>query len=196
MSKKITILGIDPALANTGIAVMRFNLETSELELDALSLLETAPSKDGKKVRKSSDDLDRMLTLHAGVQGAISMFSPAFVVAEVPSGTQSARASFSNGGCCMMLAAVQYVVPLIQVSPTEVKVASVGHKHAAKEEMIEWAVGKYPAAQWLTVKRKGQMELVAKNEHLADAVAAVHAGIKTQQFLSAAAVLRSIRAAA
>lgn len=187
----ITILGIDPALANTGLARMIYDIQDGELRLLELRLLQTAPSKEGKAVRKSSDDLERMSVLHAGVMTAIKDWNPAFAVGEVPSGTQSARGSFSNGGCCMLLAAVRDAVPLIQVNPTEVKMASVGHKHAAKEEVIEWATRKWPLANWLTRKSKGELKLLLDNEHLADACAAVAAGIKTSQFSQAMALMKA-----
>jgi hypothetical protein len=79
--------------------------------------------------------------------------------------------------------------PLIELSPTEVKLAAIGSKTAGKEEMIEWAMGKYPYAPW--IKRAGKP--VAKNEHLADAVATIHAGIKTEQFQSVLRMLRATR---
>jgi Holliday junction resolvasome RuvABC endonuclease subunit len=191
---KIKILGIDPALANTGLALAEYDLTTGEFYVTYLELLRTAPSKEGKVVRKSSDDLERMSVLHTGVMDVIDLFKPSFAVGEVPSGTQSARGSFSNGGCCMLLAAVRKALPLIQVSPTEVKMASVGHKHAAKEEMIEWAVAKFPRAQWLTRKSKGEVKLLADNEHLADACAAIAAGVRTEQFRQAVKLMSALAA--
>ena len=67
---------------------------------------------------------------------------------------------------------------LIEVSSLEVKKSSVGKKTASKEEMRQWAYEKWPDAPWL--KHGGK--LVQKNEHLADALASVEAGIRTEQF--------------
>jgi hypothetical protein len=53
--------------------------------------------------------------------------------------------------------------------------------------MIEWAVAKHPDAPWL--RRGGK--LIAKNEHLADAVASIYAGLKTAQFASVLQMLRA-----
>ena len=41
---------------------------------------------------------------------------------------------------------------------------------------------KHPKAPWLRRKQSGQDVLVNKNEHLADAVAAIHTGMQTDQF--------------
>ncbi|WP_218958956.1 RuvC family protein [Salinimonas marina] len=99
---------------------------------------------------------------------------------EIPVGSQSARAMASYGICVGLLASIQ--IPIIQVTPAEVKIAATGSKTATKNEMIHWAVSQYSDADWLTTRRGGQDVVTNKNEHLADAVAAVHAGVKTDTF--------------
>jgi Holliday junction resolvasome RuvABC endonuclease subunit len=186
MNPTVTIVGIDPSFRNTGLARASYDLVTGEWQVTHLLLSETEKGK-AKLVRKSSDDLSRCKIQHDAV---VAFCKDAhFAVAEVPSGAQSAAAAFSNGVCCAVLAAVP--CPLIEVNPTEVKLASVGDKWAAKEQMIEWAVARFPKAGWLTRKLKGNVELVAKNEHLADACAAIAAGLKTQQFLQSTAMLKA-----
>ena len=72
---------------------------------------------------------------------------------------------------------------VIEVTPTEVKVAATGSKTATKEEMIDWAYKKYRDAYgWLTRKQSGQYVLKKENEHLADAIGAINAGLKTSQW--------------
>jgi hypothetical protein len=80
------------------------------------------------------------------------------------------------------------------VTPTEVKLAATGNKNASKQEMIDWAVEAHPEASWLRHKRKGVMELTAANEHLADALAAIYAGVLTDQFKQAMSIVTSIAA--
>ncbi|GAL23016.1 hypothetical protein JCM19235_1317 [Vibrio maritimus] len=109
------------------------------------------------------------------------------VVVEVPVGSQSARSMASYGICIGILASI--TKPMIQVTPTEVKMATVGSKTASKQDMIDWATSAYPDADWLTVTRKGKKVITAKNEHLADSIAAVHAAILTDQFAGAIAIL-------
>lgn len=185
----IKILGIDPSMRNTGLALAEVNIATGEWQCRDLQLIQTKPGEGGKTVRKSSEDLATGQTLHRGVMAFIEKHRPAFAVAEVPTGTQSARGSFSNGLCCGLLASLQ--VPMIEVSPTEVKLASAGHKHACKEEIIEWAVARAPDAPWLYRNLKGKRTPLASNEHLADALAAIAAGLQTQQFRQAIALMRA-----
>ena len=194
MNRYIQIAGIDPAMRNTGLALGAVNVITGELEaVTTVVLIETATNKDTKKVvRKSSDDLRCGREIIEGIRRFYHDWKPAFFVGEVPTGTQSARGSFSNGLCCGVLASLP--APLIEVSPTEVKVAAVGHKYAAKEEMIEWAVARWPRAGWLTRNIKGQVKLLDKNEHLADACGALMAGVKTAQFQQALQVYRQMSA--
>lgn len=187
---KIKILGIDPALNNFGLAQATLDLETLELHIDNLSLPQTE-SENGKTVRKNSDDIRRANILYSGMIEACKGAS--FAIAEVPVGSQSSRAMASYGICCGVLAACP--IPLIQVTPSEVKLAAIGEKNASKIEMIEWAMKKYPYANWVMRKVKGVMQPQACNEHLADAIAAIEAGLKTQQFKAATAMLRGLKAA-
>ena len=82
--------------------------------------------------------------------------------------------------------------PLIEVTPTEAKKASVGRATATKDEIIDWAFKKYPNLNWLkSAQSKRPSKLTDANEHLADAIAVGHAGVKTSEFRAAAAMLAS-----
>jgi Holliday junction resolvasome RuvABC endonuclease subunit len=182
MQNVMKIMGIDPSLRNFGLALAHVDLDTMNVDVSVIKLVETEKGK-LKNVRKSSDDLSRARLLHRALktwQGVADM-----AVAEVPTGTQSASGAISNGICIGILASIE--IPLIEVSPTEVKMATVGIKTATKSEMIEWAMKKHPKAQWLTRKLKGETVPMNDCEHLADAIAAIYAGLQTEQFKQARA---------
>lgn len=190
MANTIKIVGLDPSLSNFGIAQCTLDIDTLEFSVDNLILVETSPEKDKKvrkQVRKNSEDLDRAQALYGGM--LLGCTGAKLAIAEVPVGSQSSRAMASYGVCLGVLAACP--IPLVQVTPNEVKIAATNCKTATKEEMIEWANEKYPYANWLTHKRGGQTVLTAKNEHLADAIAAVEAGIRTDQFQQILAMMRN-----
>lgn len=182
----IPIAGLDPSMTNFGIALMHIDLHSQALRVDELILSETK-KRANKVVRQNSDDLRRATESRILYHKAIASHGCKFVFSEVPTGAQSARAMFSNGVVTGLLASCP--VPLIQVQPSETKMAAVGTNTASKAEMIEWAVENYPDAPWIKHKHKGQMVVGEKNEHLADAVAVVHAGIKTDQFQQVRAML-------
>lgn len=194
MNQAIRILGIDPALANTGVAIAEYSIATRTFEVIHIALFSTESSK-VKTVRKTSDDVERMSVAFNGVMDTIDQFKPTFAAGEVPVASQSARGAFSNGGCHMLFAGVRRVLPLVQVTPMEVKVASAGPKHAAKQEMIEWAVSRWPRLPWNTHQSRGQVVLNLDNEHMADACGAIAAGVKTPQFMQAMAMMQGMRAA-
>jgi len=177
--KSIRVAGLDVAFSNFGMARAEIhpdgikNLDYTRVNVTDLKLLSTT-GMDKKVVRKSSDDLRRARELLVPMQNFCTTATIAF--AEVPHGSQSARASWSLGVSVGVLASCP--IPVIQVSALEVKMATVGKKTASKQDMIDWAVSLYPDAQWLHHGKK----LVAANEHLADAVAAIYAGIKTDEF--------------
>ena len=168
-------IGIDAAFANMGLA--RVSIIGNFVNCLGLQLVSTE-RLDKKVVRKSSDDLRRAIHLRdelAAFCGLNSATRLAF--AEVPSGSLSAAAARSLGIAVGVLASCP--VPIIEVSQREVKMASVGKPTASKAEMIEWATSLWPDANWLTKKGGGY---VLANEHLADAMAIVVAGTKTQEF--------------
>jgi len=175
--RRILVAGIDPAFANFGIARMWLDLDTLELDLEALQLIQTEKTE-LKQTRVSSDDLRRAQELHGGFIYGLRECVVCF--AEIPSGAKDAKAARLLGMATGVLAACP--IPIIEVQPVETKLASVGTKTATKTEMIEWAVGKYPEGDWLRLNNKPGGRLLKDNEHLADAIGVVHAGIRTPDF--------------
>lgn len=173
----LRIGSIDPALENWGMSLFNFDTETFELDLLDLKLVKTEPLKE-KGVRKNSDDLrraaeirDKWKPFHDGCD---------LIFSEVPTGSQHARASFANGLVVGMLTFAPAV--LIQILPLETKMASIGKKDASKQQIIDWAVAKYPTAPWLRARGNPNGAIIKDNEHLADSVAVAHAGLLTQEF--------------
>lgn len=173
----IPIMAIDPSLRATGVALgtADTNLERTYLTVDSVHLIETEKTST-KTVRMNSDDLrcarhivDELARLRAEHQ-------PIITIVEVPSGTQSARASWTLGIMLGVIATLPH--PVIEVSPTVVKKSYAGSKTASKETMIRLATTAYPNLGWL---RHGD-RLTLKNEHLADAVAIMHTGVRTVAF--------------
>ena len=192
MATLIKIAGIDPALANFGMVRGLFDIETGSLRIESSLLWQT--SKDAsKQVRRGSDDLRRCREIVEAMRGFLDGVT--LGCAEVPSGgAKSADALKSLSMVTALLGACP--VQLIEVNPAEVKLATVGKRTAAKEDMIEWAIDMHPEVEWFTYKRGGKMLYSDKNEHIADAVCAIYAGIQTQQFKNLTAALSAIKATA
>lgn len=192
---RLKLVGWDPSLRNWGLAAAYCDSLTGEIELVKLALLQPVLNK-GKQVRQNSLDLQSAEQLYAGAmamtQGAHAVFG------EVPVGSQSARAMASYGICVGVLGSLRASgIPFFDVTASEVKLATGQKKTASKDDMIQWATTKYPKANWLRyahscagrANSKGEIvgayqagEPTGDNEHLADAVAAIHAGINLQQF--------------
>ena len=174
----ISVVGIDPALRNFGFVVALDDVDKNEIKgIIDMKLVKTEDER-GKTVRRNSDDLRRAKEHIRAMQEICEGRTIAF--AEIPVGSQSARAMASYGVCIGVLASCP--IGLIEVTPSEVKKEATGYKTATKEEMIEWAHEKFPDAPWLTQKRNGQIHLKNENEHLADAIGAINAGLKTDQW--------------
>jgi len=190
---EIKIVSFDPSLCNFGIATLTLDTEDNSIKVNTLILAKPTKADNAtkKSVRKNSDDLRRARWLQKHMVDSCK--GAAIAIAEVPVGSQSARAMASYGICLGVLASCP--IPLIEVTPAEVKMVSVGKKTASKAEMIAWATKKHPEGNWNTRKLKGEMVLTNDNEHLADAVAAAYAGMESEQFKSAIEMLRMMKMA-
>lgn len=174
---KIPVVGFDPSLRNWGIAASVLDLTTGYLETPRLSVIQVK-DEPGKQVRKNSKDLHIAEQLGRAVLAEARKAKAVFV--EVPVGSQSARAMASYGICVGVLGVIRAEnIPIIEVTPTEVKTALTGNRNATKEEMITEALSLYPEANFPT--HGGKLNY-AKAEHVADAIGAIHAGAITPMF--------------
>jgi hypothetical protein len=176
------VCGLDISLSNLGMAKFRYYLTDGYLEAWDARLVTTQAEPKKSKVRKNSDDLNRCRSLIHGLEEFTS--DCRFLFIELPVGSQSARAMASYGACCGIAASIKK--PLILVMPLEVK-AITGKNLASKDAMIAWAVKLFPDIPWLRERGKKDGHLVKANEHIADACAAVKAGVLTEPFLNAVA---------
>ena len=180
-TKGIRVVGFDPSLRNWGIAKGIFTRSDRSLQIHEVSVINPILPT-GKQVRQNSLDLESAKQLCKAALDAAKDAQAIFV--EVPVGSQSARAMASYGICVGVLGALRASgIPFFEVSPTEVKVAGPGFANAKKQEMIQWAMATHPEANWPMYKQNGKdMVSEAKAEHMADATAAIYAGLSCNSF--------------
>lgn len=178
---KIKVCGQDPSLRNWGVSLGTYDTVTGKLVIEEVDVI-NPELPTGKQVRQNSLDLESAKQLCAAALSAAKGAQAIFV--EVPVGSQSARAMASYGICVGVLGALRATgIPFFEVTPTEVKMASAGKKTATKQEMIEWALNQHPEANWPKYKQNGVVKVSeAKAEHMADATAAIYAGLACNSF--------------
>jgi Holliday junction resolvasome RuvABC endonuclease subunit len=179
--RTIKVVGQDPSLRNWGLAVGTYDLDSKKLKIDSVHITNPVLPT-GKQVRQNSLDIESAVQLYKGATALTEGAHAVFI--EVPVGSQSARAMASYGICVGVLGAMgAQGIPFFELTPTEIKLAGSGTKTATKQEMIEWAMATHPEANWPTYKRNGKDTVSeAKAEHMADAVAAIHAGLACKAF--------------
>lgn len=174
MSRVIRILGVDPSLSNFGCVLVDYDTLNPRYRILDMKLIETRPYKKIKGVRKNAMDLERCRLLADGFQNMTNRADA--IIAEMPHGSQNARAAASYGMCLGILSICEK--PLVQVTAEQVKLAACNDRVASKKEMIEWATNKCPDAPWIYSRGK----FINKNEHLADALGAIEAGLQTEEW--------------
>ena len=185
----LNVLGMDPSLSNWGLAFGHYNTQTKQLKMLRIDIHTTAKTK-VKNSKVNIDDLLRARVLSDAAFEAAKQAHVSFV--EVPAGSQSARAMASYGICVGILASLRTnFIPFIEVSPLQVKLATIGKKDASKQSIIDRAVDRYPHLEWPTNKHKGKNAITSsKAEHMADAIGAIEAGLLTDEFQQVLAISR------
>lgn len=184
---RIPVAGFDPSLANWGIAEGLLDLETGYLDAVQLEVVSTEKGKN-KQVRTNSDDLQRCEYLAARAFEVGRRAKVIFV--EVPVGSQNASGMKAYGAVCGILGALRSEgIQIIEVTATELKKTFTGNKNASKQDMIDKAVELYPDANF--PRHRG--EVAAKAEHVADALAAIHAGVLTPVFQNLMRILAEVK---
>lgn len=186
----LALVGYDPSLRNWGVSKGIYDTDSGRLVLNHLQVLCPVITKN-KQVRQNSMDLESAQQLNTAAASIAQGAGAVFV--EVPHGSQSARAMASYGICVGVLGSLRAQgIPFFEVTAKEVKLASVGTEQATKGEMINWAMKKHPEAPWPKVKQKGVVTVsAAQAEHMADATAAIYAGLAGQPFQQMLSMLRT-----
>lgn len=181
---QIPVLGMDPSYRNWGLAKGMLDLDSGVLNLMEIRIVK-GEDLEGKQIRKNSSDVHLATELCRGVFPLAQWASVVFV--EVPVGSQSAYGMKSYGIVCGVLGAMRMQgIEIIQVDALDVKESLTGLKNATKKQMIDAAVMEYPHVQWPRQEKNGAKhkkgDLKNESEHCADAIAAIHAGVKTPMF--------------
>lgn len=188
----IPVAGFDPSLTNWGIAEGQLDLETGYLNGVRLEVVSTDKGKH-KQVRTNSDDLRRCEELARKALEVGRRCKAIFV--EVPVGSQNASGMKAYGVVCGILGTLRAEgIQIIEVTATEVKLAFTGNKNATKQQMIDAGVEFYPTVNWPRHAKNGAKfkkgDLMNEAEHVADALAAIHAGVSTPIFQNLLRILR------
>ena len=174
---KIPVLGMDPSLTNWGLAAAKLDLDDGCLDTHRGTVRPVEI-----KTKQIPEELQGSASYRATGKQRIARSQQGHRhFRRVPSGSKSARAMASYGVCVGILGVLRHLeYTLIEVTPSEVKKALTGDPMATKAEMIGAAMRLYPDADFPMHRGK----VASKAEHLADAIGAIHAGVRTPAFTS------------
>lgn len=168
----IRVLGMDPSMRNWGLAWGEYNPHNNTVTQVTLDLIKPKETN-SKQVRQNCKDLEIARWLAEGLYGPVR--SAPVIFAEVPVGSQSSRAQTSYGICVGILGTLQQQgFQIIEVTASEVKRALTGKTTATKGEMIAAAKAMHPMTNWTGA--------ASNDEHTADAIGAIYAGIQLPAF--------------
>ena len=172
------VLGVDPGLANLGIAVLEI-FGTKRQQLRSLKAVQTKPPSKKRRLLQADSDAERLRFLLSEINRAIDRFDPIAVVYEAPTGGRSARGIRSLAYMIGALVAVcdQRDIPLMSVSPTDVKMSATGMRSASKDLMVASMKDRFPSPLWNGIAK-------SKIDHPADALACITCVLKSDVILA------------
>ena len=185
------LMGIDPGLAFTGFAVASVIARSPRIRsVEAVGMITTLPERDAP--RKGADKYRRAEEIHDGLRWVVGQYGVQCVVFELGARSATKYANFDFGLMYGLIAGL--ALPTIEVSPQELKSAATGSARASKREVIEWALRRTrdEPVEWptssvpngLSLKLGGRF-VCSYVEHAADALAAIQAGIRREEWLTA-----------
>ena len=165
MSQPSIILGIDGGLAHLGFAVASCPAGAKPMVLSG-GVIETTKCSIGTA---AADNVRRARELALALEAVVAEWRPARIVAEAMSHPRNSRAAAMLSMSWGVIAAIaeRHSIPVDVKGPMALKRAMTGNQTASKDEMIAAVREQYPEVQW-----PARRDL---HEHLADAVAAIHA---------------------
>lgn len=175
----IRIAGLDPSLRNWGISNALWYPQTGELYIEQISVISTMFAT-RLNLPKNLKDCAASQTLYKENNRLIG--NSDIIVAEIPIGSKSASAMVSYGICVGVLGAVSTDIPLMRVTPMDVKKV-VGNGDITKQDVMEWVIDKHPELNPPTrFVRNNEVLLTGKFEHMADSIVAIHAALAKNEF--------------
>ncbi|MBR4107102.1 MAG: crossover junction endodeoxyribonuclease RuvC [Akkermansia sp.] len=120
------VIGIDPAIRNTGYAVLEGDFRTPRaLDYGTLSLPQRMPQS------------ECLLAIHEHVCSLIETWQPDELAIEGIIYVQSHRTAISMGSarCATVLAAARHGLKIMEYPPTCIKLATVGRGSAGKQQV-------------------------------------------------------------
>lgn len=173
----IKYMSLDPSLTNTAVVYGELDTSTDTLYPKNYKLINTVKTK-LKTIRASSDLVRRCRTINEELQKLIDEYKPDVVFVETPSGSQNYSGAISYAVSCYLIGTIN--PPPIEVTPLEVKMASVGKGTASKKDVMNYCLKKFPDFPY-ELKKDGSM-VEAKMEHVCDSIASSVAGVKSKQY--------------
>lgn len=184
MTPGTTIVCLDLALANTGVAVLQIDsLEDSLLQVETVHTEKSdAATLRKAKMKVSDDEWRRTKELAQAIKGLIVKHKPAHIFIECPTGgSKSAQAAKSmaiaRGAACAVITSMN--IPVTLVTPFEAKRAATGNTTASKSEVKQAVKKLFPKFDGWVKGKRGQV-VEGPNEHVYDALSVYMAAKNTK----------------
>ena len=184
------VVGLDIAFCNTGVVSVHIGSDNSPL-LNSCYVIETEKLATGEKVSFTVDNVRRAQKIHSALAETFEETKPDLVVVESMSWPRNSASALKMAMAWGAIAPLLVGIPLIEVSPQDIKKLTTGSKSATKAGVMRGVLNLLPSSAWAREVVELHVRKAALREHCYDALGAVLAAQRTEkyQFLQAAARL-------
>jgi Holliday junction resolvasome RuvABC endonuclease subunit len=170
----VHVLGCDPGFASFGYSVIEL-LPTSE-RVVLVGVIRTTKSEKKANLLAADDNLDRLQAIAIMINDLLATYSPVAITAESfsPPRNSSAASKVALAWGSLGTQAALGSIPLLQVSPQQLKKCVVNNKSASKEDIQTEVTRLYP-------ELVGLLSGIPKTqqEHACDALASTVACLRS-----------------
>lgn len=174
----MVLMGIDPGLASTGIAVVRFD---GVPWIQDIHVLHTEKSDKKRNLRQADDLAERCRVIHAHLDQVILNYKPQLLCVEasaMPFGRSRFSVVAALGRVRGLIDALadQHRLCIIEETPQAVRKMLCGKAKVSEEEITQSLERTFPQAKSFWPTRKSD------HEHAIDALSTVVAGLQSPLF--------------
>ena len=175
------LIGLDIAFTNTGMVSVHIG-DDNEPILNSCMVIETSKNETSERVSSTLDNLQRAQKIHAAIKEMFDEARPDLVVVESMSWPRNASSATKMAMSWGAIAPLLGEIPIIEVSPQDIKLVVAGSKSASKEQVQHGVLHLIPSSAWVRDVVETQIRKASLREHCYDALGAVLAAQRTEKY--------------
>lgn len=175
------VVGLDISFRSTGVVSVTIGDDNSAL-LSSCFVIETEKNSTSEKVSATVDNIRRAQKIYRELHEFLSEAKPDVIVVESQSWPRNSSSALKMALAWGAIAPLLEGIPLIEVSPQDIKMLATGSRSASKQDVQKGVLNLVPSSAWVKQVVASQIRTEGLQEHCYDALGAVLAAQRTEKY--------------